>query len=896
MNPLKERRESTSSSTEGSLQLRAGNSQNHKPLERSLERSVEKPRVTTSSKQRSTPPVKVLASADPNNPSFVSYTQSYFNETLGFNSTNSTYYYLIDSVLSIDDYHTYLGFYLKMTSSLDVDLTLRVENQYGEIIGKSWNQGAGKDELLVIAPTLYTQLRTKPIFVSLTRINGEGLAEFYYRKIDETEVVGKNASYYEGKARLQAFDMLAFNYSAGENLTLLLYNTNQVSDTGRNVYDVYVFALNGNASSAFKTWTNVTVNFLDVWPFGSVVEYDVGIIPRIEFDGALVVIIGKEFPQNTSYISGGSKVEIPTINGAVPTRIPRNTDFQVQVNALEPSVFYFEVGLDPEVYTISIYSPDGEFEHALSQDPFFTQEYTYTYSSNGENLAYYVIRKMNKDYHYPPGQSVYFLKIKGSLMNQNIIVRVQVGNNYWNVNDGSYTFTDTVTQGQVLTKIFYVDGVSSEKVVWVEPANEVNVEIAWFNSTGGKTDARWADNNGKGGIETLGKFKVNLEKTHVLVIIGKEGSGTVKLSFEGSDDVIPPLINSVTFASLNISNLDTLSYSVDATDNLAVYNSTIEYRAIGSQGEWKRFTSVGPSEALPVYGTWSLRVLVFDVSGNVAIDDNNSNYYTLVVRDEKPPDIGQITLSLNPRTDISLSVEVSDPDSGVKTVIIEYSYLIKELTGNITASLINGKYRVTLPPADYGETITITVFAVDLDGNWNVEQQTYAVEEKTVNFAVNSPSKVEPKSSISIEVSIYSNVEVEIVWMQYVYGDETRNLTAVEANDTTYVFVMTLNDTGVLEYWFLARTTEGDIFRSQNYTITIENAIGTGTNTDSSPADEGGSSPNNQTIPETPKSRPLDKMGVVALVIGTTALISATTIYFFRDNLQDVIKKIKRQG
>ena len=847
-----------------------------------------------------------IASTDPSNPTVISSTQDSLIHNLVFNSTVSAYYYSVDFLATSVSSYAYMGFFLNVSGGVDADLTLYVETPQGEVIGKSWNRQLGEDELFVLAPNQYPNLYNKPLFINITAVNGFGEVEFYYRNMDDLNLVEKPQGALTGRSiALRAFNMIPLNYSSGENISATVSIYGKVGPNNRNVFEIYAFALNGNLSKSFRNWTMIITDD-DMVPFGAWVDIEIGIVPVTEFDGLVLVVLGKEYPAaDEATLSFETVVSLPRVFNDNLVIIPRNEVISTNLSIDEYSYFAFEVGVEKAVFAITINSSQGSFEHVMSRDPLFDPNYSYSSLSTMDKSAYYLVWKLNKFQLKPsqPGLAWYFFRLKGSIDNQLVQIFIQEKSSYWIIGSTSQTSLNlgTVTEGNVYVEILYLSSSPSETVVWSDPPSGVDIELAWFSDTGGTAEGRIVNQNGLGAIETLGEFSTSTQEMYVLLVAVRTGTGSLSYNVKRGADLSPPIINSVSFNSLNISNLEKLEFSIDAVDDLAVYNSSIEYREKGTQAPWKRFEQDTPTTAIPVYGTWELRVVVFDVAGNQAIDNNSSNYYFLVVRDEKPPEIGDFSLSIEPKKNSSFAVEVWDQDSGVEKVIIEYEYLGQGLLKNVTASLnSDGLYQIELPSADYGEEIRIRVFAKDKSGNWNTKTDSIKVADKIILFEVVAPSKTEPPANVSIVVEISANIAVNTIWLAYVFeGEGAKYLNATLAEGQKFQFFINIDQEGTLVFWLFAKDSENEITRSSNYTIVFEKVAGNN-NSSSDPSDQNGeqnngNSENNSTEPFIPNSSPLDAATVVAILVAIGG-IGGGIAYISRTNLKEFLKRGKRDS
>ncbi len=849
-----------------------------------------------------------ITSIDPNNPTMILSTQKSLIYTLTFNSSVKAYYYEVDYLATSSSPYSYMGFYLNVSSSLDVDLTLVIETPGGEQIGKSWNREQGKDELFILSPNQYPNLYNKPLFVNITAVSGSGEAEFFYRRADELNLVGKpSSSLYANSMALRAFDMIPLNYSSGENISATIFNYGSVGSNNRNVFEIYAFALNGNLSQSFKNW-NIVITDEDMVPFGARVNIEIGIVPITEFDGIVLVLLGKEFPTtDEGTITIETVVTLPKMSNEQPTVIPRNQILSVNISSNKYSYFAFEVGTDKAVYSVTIDSFQGEFEHEMSRDPFFDQQYTYTAISSLESSAYYLIWKLNKYQLKPPqpGLSWYFFRLRGSFDNQSVQISIQEKSTYWVIGDSPQVSisVEIVEEGQLLTEVLYLSSSPAETIIWAEPPSNIDLEFAWFADTGSKREAKIIDHNGLGGIETTGQLQTASQEMYILLIRSKKGTGSFTYYVRRGADISPPNINSVSFGSLNISNLEILEFSVNAIDDAAVYNVTLEYRARDTQDTWNRFQLASPTSAIPVYGEWELRVVVFDVAGNKAVDDNNSEYYLLTVRDEKPPEITDITLEIQPRKNATLTVNVSDPDSGIDTVLVEYRYLLQNISGSVIATPISGNlYQIELPSGEYGEELEVTIIATDKSGNIKSSSKNVRIEEKVVAFDVIAPARVEVSTNVTIDVGFSANIEIVTAWMAYVFENQPVGfLNATQETDQTYLFTIIFHQDGVLTYWFFAKDTDGEVTVSSNYTLVFGEIEGTNSNTNTSPNDtnsqnggknnDAGSS--NSTDPVSPESGRINRSTLIA-ILGVVTGIGGGTAIAIRTDLKGRIKNRNR--
>ncbi|MHA1264619.1 MAG: hypothetical protein ACTSRS_05210 [Candidatus Helarchaeota archaeon] len=215
------------------------------------------------------------------------------------------------------------------------------------------------------------------------------------------------------------------------------------------------------------------------------------------------------------------------------------------------------------------------------------------------------------------------------------------------------------------------------------------------------------------------------------------------------------------------------------TDHVILYynNGSGWYSIIASRYQGDSFDGLyaGLVPAFP-YGT----VVQFwfqanDTAGNIAIEDNSSNYYSYVIDDFANPTISEVTVLNAPignNMTANISCRAVEPlnAAGIASVILYYN----NGTGVFTVSMIrysgtiyDGNYSALIPKAPFGTTVQFWIFANDTAGNSVVDNNagnnySYFVIDFVPPAAVTGLTAVVYTGAKTINISWTENIEPDL--------------------------------------------------------------------------------------------------------------------------------------
>jgi len=214
------------------------------------------------------------------------------------------------------------------------------------------------------------------------------------------------------------------------------------------------------------------------------------------------------------------------------------------------------------------------------------------------------------------------------------------------------------------------------------------------------------------------------------------------------DEDSPPTIGSPTQEPTTVTSSQNVTVSVSVTDESGVLEVILSY-STNESATWTNVT-MNPAAGnvhegdIPgfLFGTnVSYIIIAYDNLGNVAVKDNEGEYYVyMVILEDSPPTIGspiQEPTTVTSSQNVTVSVSVTD-ESGVLEVILSYSTDEGATWTNVTMSKVAGDvYEGGIPGFSYGTNVSYIIIAYDIFGNDAVKPNTgqYYVYEVIPEFS-----------------------------------------------------------------------------------------------------------------------------------------------------------------
>ncbi|GEM_PF-2031113 len=280
-------------------------------------------------------------------------------------------------------------------------------------------------------------------------------------------------------------------------------------------------------------------------------------------------------------------------------------------------------------------------------------------------------------------------------------------------------------------------------------------------STGTPTSWKWSFGDGKYSTAENPVHTYSKAGKYTVSLTVKNAGGTNKIRKHNyitvytatTPDKEAPVINSVILSNTAPETGDSITVTVDVTDNVGVSSVKASGVSLVNKGE-----NIWEGSIVAEEGTHAVSVSASDVAGNTAIDESAS--YTATTSDKTAPVINSVTLSdSTPETGNSITVTVDVTDNvGVNSVTASGVSLVNT-GGNIWGGSI---------VAEEG-THTVSVSAYDNSGNAGVDESvsyTATTSDKTaplINSVSLSSTTPETGDSITVTVDVTDNVGVSSV-------------------------------------------------------------------------------------------------------------------------------------
>jgi len=256
-------------------------------------------------------------------------------------------------------------------------------------------------------------------------------------------------------------------------------------------------------------------------------------------------------------------------------------------------------------------------------------------------------------------------------------------------------------------------------------------------------------------------------------------------------DTIEPVINSVTLDPTDPNTGDTITVTVNATDNVGVTTVTADGVSLSNAGG----DDIWEGTITAIEGTHTVNISASDAAANTAYDET-ANYTATTLTDMIAPVINSVTLDpTDPNTGDNITVTVNSTDNiGVTAVTadgVSLSNADGDDTWEGTITAIEGTYTVNISASDaagntvYDETANYTATPPPAD---NITPM--------INSVTLDPTDPNTGDNITVTVNATDNVGVTAVTADGVSlsnagGDDTweGTITAIEGTHTVNISV-----------------------------------------------------------------------------------------------------------
>jgi len=263
---------------------------------------------------------------------------------------------------------------------------------------------------------------------------------------------------------------------------------------------------------------------------------------------------------------------------------------------------------------------------------------------------------------------------------------------------------------------------------------------------------------------TLVQFRIYANDTAGNLLISALYSYTVI-------DVNPPVINSVTWVPESPSSNDNVTVYVNTTDPSGISTVILSYTPdVG----WLNVTMtledglyVATIPAFPASTLVQFLITVNDTVGNRV----ESEIFSYTVSDVDPPQISSVVWSpTEPLYNETVTVVATITDeSDIASVILAYQ--VNNTLFEVSMTLLGDNYQATIPKRSENTTVIFWVYAEDAYGNSaNSSTYQYTVPDITPPSIIDIqqlPSQPKAYDIVTIKASIFDNVSIDVVWLNY---------------------------------------------------------------------------------------------------------------------------------